>query len=275
MNDLMCDGGYGIRWNDIRTYSCDGYRPRMSDYHIHTYYEISLLLCGNMSVFFSDVRFDNGNDARVVLMKPFVPHYITPKNNKYYKHINVEFSPDLLCGMPDEFTKLLSVFGENGTVIGIDNETCELLSGLSERLEKSANLTEKKIILLDFLSVINEKKKEDASEKSPVYIAEALRYISDNFSKKLKAENISEKAGVGRTTLMVNFKKYTGVTVNEYLIRCRINHAAGMMCAGASEEESASACGFGSVSNMIHSFRKISGMTPKKYINKYVHGDSF
>lgn len=262
MDDLMSVGGFGITWNDVRVYSCEGFRPRMKGYHFHSYYEISLLESGNMTVFFSDMRTDREEDARAVLMKPFVPHFITPRDGVFYRHTNVEFSPTLLDGMPEEFRTLLLAFGANGTVVRIGEDTCKALVSLAEKIKTAKNVTEKKILLLYFLSVLNENKIEDEGKTAPVYIADAMRYLSDHFAEKIKAEKIAERLGIGRTTLMVNFKRYTNSTVGEYLTRCRISHAIGRLHSGCSEEETAFACGFGSVSNMIHAFRRFYGMTP-------------
>ena len=45
--------GYKSEWKDFFCDSYEGYLPNMSDYHMHEYYEISLILCGNVKVLYT------------------------------------------------------------------------------------------------------------------------------------------------------------------------------------------------------------------------------
>ena len=46
---------YKKGWDNISVDSYGGYGPRMTDYHMHTYYEISLIKEGDVTVFLSDI----------------------------------------------------------------------------------------------------------------------------------------------------------------------------------------------------------------------------
>ena len=260
-------GAFGFQKQDIRVYYCDGYNPRMYGYHMHTYYEISLLLTGNMSVLLSDNHADRNPDVRAVLLRPYVPHYIVPADGQYYRHCNVEFSADLLSGEPEEYRNLLNLFGSNGSVIQICEEDCKELLQIADKIMQEKNTMKRKLLLLYLLSILQENSAVH-TEQDPVpeYIMSTLRYIAEHYNAKILAADLAKNAGVCRTTLMINFKKFTGVTINDYLQQCRIDRAIPMLASGISQEKVAADCGFGTAANLIRVFKSVCGTTPRKYI---------
>lgn len=65
---------------------------------------------------------------------------------------------------------------------------------------------------------------------------------------------------------MTGFKKYTGTTLNEYLLRCRLKAAVELLQNGKNEQQTAEECGFTDACNLIRSFKRHFGITPKKYL---------
>jgi transcriptional regulator GlxA family with amidase domain len=109
---------------------------------------------------------------------------------------------------------------------------------------------------------------EDVAEEPPAFVSEVLLYIQDNFQRRILAADLARRFGVGRTTLMTAFKKYTGSTVNGYIIDCRLKHAIGMLRQGCTQQSAAAASGFGDACNMIRAFHRRLGTTPGKYVEK-------
>lgn len=105
-----------------------------------------------------------------------------------------------------------------------------------------------------------------AGDELPKYVSDAISCIKENYAEKIVAESLARRVNVGRTTLMTGFKKYTGQTVGEYLLKCRLFAAVELILSGVSERECAERCGFGESSNLIRSFKKHFGMTPRRYI---------
>ena len=123
-------------------------------------------------------------------------------------------------------------------------------------------------MLIYYLSCLSEcaGEMEKESRELPEYIRDALNHVKENYGEKIVAEELARRVNVGRTTLMTGFKKYVGVTLGEYLLKCRLIAAVELLSAGEPERVCAVRCGFGDVSNLIRSFKRRFGITPRKYL---------
>src|SRR5690606_4729631 len=104
------------------------------------------------------------------------------------------------------------------------------------------------------------------------YLTKLLKYLGNNFNRKIKIEELADSFYVSRSKLMSDFKSVFGVTINQYLKLIRINNAKSMLIQGHSITETANVCGFCSDSHFIATFKNITGMTPKTYASKPYEG---
>lgn len=268
MSVALTKYGFGVQWSDIRTDFYEGYYPNMTDYHMHEYYEISLIISGNVNILLND-SMEHSTGSKVVLLRPFTPHYIYCEPDILYKRRNVLFSPDFISDYIPEWQELLSVFRENGSVLTLSEEKCAEYLRLIDSIEKENDRFRKKLILLYFISLIADNMQAESNfTELPIFVTKALSYISTHYSEKVVAADLAEKLGVGRTTLMSSFKKYTGTTLNEYLARCRLKNAVAELKKGRTVGETAEICGFTDAPNLIRCFKRHFGTTPVKYIKK-------
>lgn len=270
MRPLLDDLGYKKRWTDLSVEDYEGYSPNMSRYHTHSYYEISLILRGNVTVILgntADSIKSQGTDSRILLIRPHTPHFITPEPDALYTRRNILFSVDALAACPPEWRELLGVFGKNSRMLHPDGETMERCLALSDAMKKETDPIRRRLLLLYLLSVLYDKKgDEDHGTEVPAFINEALHYISEHFPEKITATSLADAVGVGRTTLMTGFRRYTGTTLCEYLTRCRLRSAVNYLKEGMTEQDAAELCGFGSTCYLIRVFRKHFGTTPMEYL---------
>ena len=266
MPTALEDFSFGKKWTDIHTDSYEGYAPRISDYHMHTYYEITMILSGNVNVLLSDTM-HSGTQPRMVLLRPYAPHYITCKPDLLYSRRNTCFRADILADCDPQWQALLNMFGKNGSVLMLSSEQCSRFTAVYEALNREQDGFRKKLLLLYYLSLISEAAADSGEyARVPGYVTEALSYISTQYAQRIVAGELAAQLGTGRTTLMTAFKQHTGITVNEYLARCRLKHAVTLLQSGISEQETAERCGFSDVCSLIRCFRRIFGMPPRKYI---------
>ena len=266
---VQLDGhGFESSWYHITTDSYEGYLPRMTDYHMHDYYEISLILSGNVKVLLPGIA-ESSTHSKLVLMRPRTPHFIVCEPNMLYKRHNVLFSSEFIANYVPEWQKLTAIFGKDGTVQRITPEECAEYTELVKKIEEESDLFRKRLHLLLFLSLIAERM-EVAGEinEPPAYITGALSHISEHYGEKIVAADLAWKLGVGRTTLMTAFKKYTGTTLNEYLLQCRIKNALRLLRDGMTEQQTAEACGFSDACNLIRGFKRRFHTTPRRYLEK-------
>ena len=257
---------YRTDWSNCTVDYYEGYRSTMVDFHMHDYYEVSLILTGNVKVLLSD-HAQEGTDARLVLSPPKAPHFISHDSVVLYSRLNLLFSHEFLDGYLPETDQLLSVFGKHGRVILLSKEEKDLFRELVLDLYKESDLFRRRLKILCILSHIAERSEENPTNREiPPCVTGALTYIGEHYAQKILASDLAWHLGVGRTTLMTSFKAYTGSTLNDHVIRCRVKNAVHLLRAGATEQQAADACGFGDTCGLIRGFKKCYGMTPRQYL---------
>ena len=66
---------------------------------------------------------------------------------------------------------------------------------------------------------------DDNSDKSPVYIRDAMEYIENHYMKNLELKEVANHVFLNEWYFSSQFKKHMGVSFSEYLNQVRINHA--------------------------------------------------
>ena len=97
-----------------------------------------------------------------------------------------------------------------------------------------------------------------------------IKYISMNFEKKLTNIDIARHFNYHPNYISSLVKQYTGYPLNQYINQIRATKATEMLSfTEKSISEVAYLCGYYDTSHFIKSFRKIIGITPNEYRNKY------
>ena len=265
MDVILDNEGYGEDWTEIRYSEYVGYRQNMSGYHMHTFYEISLIESGNVNVLLPSGAV-GGKGARLVLISPLTPHYMRIDTDVLYTRKNVAFDPAFVKGC-ERWIYFRKLFGRGGTVVGLDDSQVGMLANILGLMSEESDGYRRQLLLMYYLSHIQElSAKSVICDEAPPCVARALLYIERNYGRKFEVTDIAWEVGVGRTTLLTAFKKYTGVTIGDYTVMCRLRHATAMLSEGATLYRAAGECGFGCVSNMIRCYKRRFGMTPGRYV---------
>ena len=95
------------------------------------------------------------------------------------------------------------------------------------------------------------------------------KYISENFSDDLSLDMLSKKFALSPSHLSRLFKNVTGVGLSEYINISRITAAEKMLVqTDMPVTHIATACGFNDSNYFAAVFKKLKGITPKKYSMK-------
>ena len=267
MRNSLYDYGFGTLWTERLVYRKEGRSTSVADLHEHDFYEINLILSGNFRILLADqVREDT--ECCVLVAKPGTSHFVSCKPDRLYSRLYLVFTHEFLADFSLEAKLLLSSFSETGTIISLNDEQKELCVALMTRIEAEHDRLRERLLILYLLSVLSDldQKNQTALTGVPAYILQALSYIDGHFREKITAEQLAKKINVGRTTLMTGFKRYTGSTLNDYLVHRRLRVAIQLMQDGKTVQEAAEWSGFGDSSSLIRSFKKQFGMTPRQYI---------
>ena len=97
----------------------------------------------------------------------------------------------------------------------------------------------------------------------PNYISGCIKYIDTHFQEELSLSLLAEKQHISKYYLSREFKRYLGITLQDYLIGTRITYAKEQLkYTGASISDIAASCGIPNVSHFIHLFKTRENLTP-------------
>jgi transcriptional regulator GlxA family with amidase domain len=101
-------------------------------------------------------------------------------------------------------------------------------------------------------------------------IKRAQKFIENNFQERITIDELSDKIAVSRRSLERRFKKATNNTVNEYVQRVKIEAAKKIFeTTRKNITETMFDVGYSDTKTFRGIFKKITGMTPIDYRNKY------
>ncbi len=101
-------------------------------------------------------------------------------------------------------------------------------------------------------------------------IKEVQSFIESNFAKKITVEELAERSAMGRRTFERRFKKATSNTVVEYLQRVKIEAAKKSLEHNRKQvAEVMYDVGYTDTKAFRTTFKKITGLSPVDYRNKY------
>ena len=247
----------------------EGYEGTMPDFHSHPFYEITLVLAGNVSSLLAD-RALSGESLRLVLTPPGAPHFMRLAGPGLYRRINFHFSPAFLEDYVPEWRTLSRVFGTNGNMILLSPEASEACQSALLAIREEKDTFRARLLTLLLLSRISSLDgAHTLSETAPPRcVVEALAYVAAHYDEKIVAAALAWRLGVSRTTLMTAFHRHTGSTLSEHITRTRVTAAAELLSRGCSQEDAAARVGFGSASSLSRAFHRIHGRSPGAYLRE-------
>jgi AraC family transcriptional regulator len=116
--------------------------------------------------------------------------------------------------------------------------------------------------------------KPAAAEKKPAIdpardrrrAVEAALWLEEHAHQEIDLETISRQAGLSPFHFLRLFARVLGVTPHQYLVRCRLRHAARLLADPArSITDVAFDVGFADLSNFVRTFRRAAGVSPRAF----------
>jgi len=108
----------------------------------------------------------------------------------------------------------------------------------------------------------------DTSKKARKSIAMAVRYIEENYNKKISARELAELAGISESQLRRDFNEAFGISPMKYKRRIILKMAKRLIRANEFRiGEIAEMLGFADIYEFSHFFSAETGLSPKQYYN--------
>jgi AraC family transcriptional regulator len=157
--------------------------------------------------------------------------------------------------------------------VAIENDISLLLGALIRGLEKPHEVssfimktTATLLVARLFLISVSENPADGERKPKSGNIQNAMRFIHENYYQECSVEEVASSAHISIYHFIRVFKKETGLTPHEYLLRVRLDAAKELL--GSSEhqmKEIGYLCGFSDAGSFSRVFRKRTGIPPLSY----------
>lgn len=109
-------------------------------------------------------------------------------------------------------------------------------------------------------------KESERPHEIPQQIGEILNYMKKNYNKDIKIDALAKKVNMSRRNFFLVFKKITGLTPIQYLIRLRIANASEkLLNTDKSIADIAYECGFADSNYFCRKFHEINKFSPRNF----------
>lgn len=244
--------------------------------HIHKEFEICLLLDGKVQVN-SGKKSIIVNSGEIYLSNPYQSHEILsliPESPAMVVNLQLPFSYFKPCFPKMELVRF--------TFQTCSSKLIEHYSDIREQLLHIAKIYFKQdwdfglkcagliyLLFSDLLKyfpykLLTEQEKR-TSDAAAVRMDQIVKYISQNYDRKLLLTEIAEQEGLSMNYLSHLFRDFFGLSFQEYLLRLRCEKAQQLLFTDLSLYDISVSCGFSDPKYFNQGFRKIYGCTPKQY----------
>ncbi|MGH4051179.1 MAG: helix-turn-helix domain-containing protein [Clostridium sp.] len=252
------------------------------DTHIHNCYEIYYCISGDFTYHVEGQSYKlQKNDLIITNTREL--HRIVFDTNEGYERKFIQFKPEYISSFQSEEYNMLSFIQKRKlgqfNKVNAKDVMCNGIDKLWQQISKYAhekspeNSIMIKAIFVQMLIGINKifASNSNVPMESLEYdevIIDILKYIKDNLAKKITLDILEAEFHINKYYICHLFKKNTGFTVIEYIIYKRIMKAEELLILGTPIIDVSSQVGFGDYTNFYKAFKKILGVSPKKYMNR-------
>lgn len=268
--------------HEFEIYDRCNYTTKMTGYHMHSFYEIHVVLNGEI------LRYTEDNVVKlcpgcISVFPPGVFHRITFTEEQgiidNYARLFLYVSPEFLRTRDSEKLKLTEVLDNFGHPanrhLSLTLEDAKNLCRPLQDIVKAEQDEDPLCHLLNsaqvtlFLARLVEKilasgavvrQPEDRS-----LIPRVLSHINTHLSDNLSLDTLAEKFFVSKFYLSHQFKQYTDLSLYQYVLTRRMMHAQILLRAGYAPSVVATACGYQEYSSFYKAFTRATGKNPRDF----------
>jgi AraC-like DNA-binding protein len=250
--------------NAYRNFSC----PK----HFHDTYQIELVTAGTKHCYYNGMNYHVGPGS-IIVINPGETHTGGTANDCML--ICSAFYPT-----DDDWKEIFrttcddskSVSAPRFSNLTFDNvETTRSLKKLFNRqLEAQDEMIVKEIyveVLIQLASRSAGPQQQDDLDTAyyKACVARAIEFIRDNYQKNLTLNQVARVAYISPFHFLRVFRKIIGMTVHQYIICMKMEHAKSLLAKGHSIGHTFTSLGFADQTHFTKLFRKTTGLTPRQY----------
>ncbi len=238
--------------------------------HQHDCYELYYLEEGEI-VYYIDDGIYPARKGDFVLIPPGKAHKTLPHRSLAHTRILIYLAPDFLQETAKDYPALYDAFDSVLITTGNRQTSQRLLEGLLKEDAGEKNPVMIRAILTELLVNLERWSRREpaiSAERNGAErkVQEIVGYLDKHFKEDVSLGALAERFYMNPTYLSRIFRRGTGMTYSEYLIRCRIREAVFLLNNTDKKiMEIASETGFHSDNHFCKIFRKQMGTSPKQF----------
>ena len=181
-------------------------------------------------------------------------------------------SENRLRNMKYHFAITASMLAESSLNGGLGHDEAYMIADIySCRSDKKTECEDLQLLLedmcMDYAKRIHEIKKDDIIS---IHIRKCIDHIYEDLNADLSVKGLAKLTKLNGSYLSKLFKQETGKTIKAYVTAAKMDTAQNMLkYSDLSYFEISTSLGYSSQSAFTYAFRKFTGVTPKKYHEKY------
>lgn len=247
---LLCTDKAGISYFNYT--KRDGTFKLSEDGHPMTVLDLTLCIEGEMHYLYNGEPIDlHAGDGILILPGSYRDRYETQTPAKYAS-FNLYFNCDEEFEMEGYLPNVV-----NSNILYLLDLFKKEFSNLSSKRDEKC---------LALFSFIYNDIYETVSNKDNPHVKALKQYIFDNLSEDLSLSVLANHIHLAPQYICTLFKKETGMTITQFILKSRIDHAKMLISAtNASILEIAEFCGFSDYCYFSHTFKKITGVSARQY----------
>lgn len=268
-NELIC----------CHNVSSQSQKDELLPYHRHNACEIYLFIRGNTRLYIEQSCFQLCAGSLAVINLNELHRSICLDEQPYERYC-INIKQELIEQLSSHHTNLFACFnhfpGKNN-LIQLTNEQIAEFVALFNSLEAATSfhdygfdllLQAEAIKLLVFINRLYNQSECCTKDIMPPLVKETMLYVQEHLQEPISLESLANHFYRNGSYISQQFKKYTGLTMREYILDQRICLAKSYLLQGKTVSEACELSGFSDYSNFIRSFTKLTGISPGKFIKQ-------
>ena len=242
--------------------------------HCHTFYEAYYFLEGNVEYQVEGHKYVPAPHS-LLLLSPHTFHGVKILDDQCYRRFSLHFHPNILTMERRQF--LLSSFSsftkQPERISYFENLEASGLAAYFEAIKECSAMDEKikEQILPITIEALLSRVIQTCGQKSPFAddqpsdtISQIIWYLNCHLQEEITLDQLSDHFYISKHHLNKVFRKATGTTVIDYLLRKRVATAQQLLVSGASAQEASLKSGFSDYSAFYRAYTRILGHSPRE-----------
>ena len=248
------------------------------DYHMHNFYEIYLILEGDVNLYIKNSCY-HITSSSVAVINSLDPHKLTNNTENSFTRIYFHIPDTFTSRFSDQKTNLSECFNnriagnnvlllshlQKDYIIDIFNKMTQCKDNKHNHFGVNLLFDTYVIQLLIYINNLYNGQSFISPSQYSSDVAFITEYIDSHILENITLDSLADMLSRDKYYLSHKFKKETDTTIFHYLIMARISKAKQLLSEGMNVTETCYNSGFNDYSNFITTFKKITGYTPKKF----------